>query len=305
MDYKIMTLCVQMMLVNTTIFAQYKEEDPSVDCGHRLYFTNATWYTAYKLCEEENKELMILDSDILNFKSYFSLTIATRLLSLYEYDSSNLRVWVGAFLRISTNERMDSRCKPLNVDLKLDDQSQRKEDVFCLSYNYSSTEFHAESCDNKRSFVCNNPKNEKTNCMVTSNRTVINDSDSYVLCWQGKYEDFLESKFFAIILDNNGFVRYGFKSTERSCSKLYPKSNKIRHKKLQEKIETRKKNLTVHRKETNKYQRTLNSAPDDRPTSKNMGVIGALIISLAAGLFVCFDLLNFCRKCQPVRVKVE
>lgn len=54
---------------------------------------------------------------------------------------------------------MDSRCKPLNVDLKLDEQSQRKEDVFCLSYNYSSTEFHAESCDNKRSFVCNNPKN--------------------------------------------------------------------------------------------------------------------------------------------------
>lgn len=71
---------------------------------------------------------------------------------------------------------------------------------------------------------------KKTNCMVTSNRTVINDSDSYVLCWQGKYEDVLESKFFAIILDNNGFVRYGFKSTERSCSKLYPKSNKIRHK---------------------------------------------------------------------------
>lgn len=71
---------------------------------------------------------------------------------------------------------------------------------------------------------------EKTNCMVTSNRTVINDSDSYVLCWQGKYEDVLESKFFAIMLDNNGFVRYGLKSTERSCSKLYPKSNKIRHK---------------------------------------------------------------------------
>lgn len=71
---------------------------------------------------------------------------------------------------------------------------------------------------------------EKTNCMVTSNRTVINDSDSYVLCWQGKYKDDLESKFFAIMLDNNGFVRYGFKSTERSCSKLYPKSNKIRHK---------------------------------------------------------------------------
>lgn len=80
--------------------------------------------------------------------------------------------------------------------------------------------------------------------MVTSNRTVINDSDSYVLCWQGKYEDVLESKFFAIMLDNNGFVRYGFKSTERSCSKLYPKSNKIRHKSKYSRPYFKKQNIS-------------------------------------------------------------
>lgn len=87
---------------------------------------------------------------------------------------------------------------------------------------------------------------EKTNCMVTSNRTVINDSDSYVLCWQGKYEDVLESKFFAIMLDNNGFVRYGFKSTERSCSKLYPKSNKIRHKSKYSRPYFKKQNISLY-----------------------------------------------------------
>lgn len=32
------------------------------------------------------------------------------------------------------------------------------------------------------------------------------------------------------MLDNNGFVRYGFKLIERSCLKLYFKSNKIRYK---------------------------------------------------------------------------
>eukprot|EP00105_Crassostrea_gigas_P034899 XP_019919047.1 PREDICTED: uncharacterized protein LOC105318751 [Crassostrea gigas] len=74
---------------------------------------------------------------------------------------------------------------------------------------------------------------------------------------------------------------------------------------LQERIETRKKNLTIHKKETNKYQRTLISAPDDRPTSKYMGMTGALFISLVAGLIVCIDLTNFCKKIKPVRVKVE
>lgn len=72
--------------------------------------------------------------------------------------SSNLRVWIGALLRISSNESMDSRCKPLNVDLHLDEQSQPQEDVLCLSFKYSTTEIHAESCSNNRAFVCYNPR---------------------------------------------------------------------------------------------------------------------------------------------------
>lgn len=74
---------------------------------------------------------------------------------------------------------------------------------------------------------------------------------------------------------------------------------------IQKKIETRKRNLTIDRKNTAKYQRTLISAPDDRPTSKYMGVTGALVISLVAGLIVCVDLMNFSKKCKPVRVKAE
>lgn len=316
-----MTLCVLMMQVITTISGQF--EGPSVGCGHRLYFTNVTWYTAYKLCEEENRVLMIPDSDMFNFKLFFWQMIETRISFVSEYTSSNLRVWIGAFMRISSNESMDSRCKPINVDLHLDEQSQPQEDVLCLSFKHSTKEIHAESCDNNRSFLCYNPGPDKTNCMMTSNRTMINDSDTYVLCYDGH-----NPNFFAFLKNGSTIMKYRYKSAEKNCPEPYPKFTEIRHKstfvylphppiynpdkalskwcpELQEKIETRKKNLIVHRKETKKYQRTLISAPDDRPSSKYMGVTGALIIGLVAGLIVCIDITNFCKKLKPVRVKIE
>nr|XP_034331977.1 uncharacterized protein LOC117691048 isoform X2 [Crassostrea gigas] len=280
MDFKKMTLCVLMMQVNTEMSVRY--EGPSVDCGHRLYFTNVTWYTAYKLCEEENRVLMIPDSDMFNLKYFLRRTIETRRSFLRENIGPNFRVWIGAFMRISSNESMDSRCKLINVDLHLDEQSQPQEDVLCLSFKYSTTEIHAESCDNIRSFVCYNPRLEKTNCTMTSNRTIINDSDEYVLCEDGTFVYLPHPPIYNL---------------DKQLSKWCPE--------LQEKIETRKKNLIVHRKETKKYQRTLISAPDDRPSSKYMGVTGALIISLVAGLIVCIDLMNFCKKLKPVRVKIE
>lgn len=67
--------------------------------------------------------------------------------------------------------------------------------------------------------------------MVTSNRSIINDIDTYVLCHHGKYEDSLKLKFFAIMLDtSNTSQRYRFKSAEKNCSKPYPESNEIKHK---------------------------------------------------------------------------
>lgn len=65
--------------------------------------------------------------------------------------------------------------------------------------------------------------------MVTSNRTIINDIDTYVLCRVGEYKDNL--KFFAIMLDtSNTSQKYRFQSAEKNCSKLYPESNEIKHK---------------------------------------------------------------------------
>lgn len=51
-------------------FSSSLEQD--VMCGYRLYFTNATWYTAFKICEEEKKMLILPDSDSNTFEAIFS-----------------------------------------------------------------------------------------------------------------------------------------------------------------------------------------------------------------------------------------
>lgn len=53
--------------------------DPNVSCGHRLYFSNVNWYTAYKICEDENKALALPESDIFTFKSTLERLIKDRL----------------------------------------------------------------------------------------------------------------------------------------------------------------------------------------------------------------------------------
>lgn len=49
-----------------------------MSCGHRLYFSNVNWYTAYKICEEENKALVLPDPDIFNFKINLEFLIKER-----------------------------------------------------------------------------------------------------------------------------------------------------------------------------------------------------------------------------------
>uniref|UniRef100_A0A8W8JA55 C-type lectin domain-containing protein n=1 Tax=Magallana gigas TaxID=29159 RepID=A0A8W8JA55_MAGGI len=261
MYFKMMKLCLLMLVANMSISQKFKEEDPNVSCGHRLYFSNVNWYTAYKICEEEKKTLALPESDIFTFKSTLEHLIKDRLdAGFTNYRMSkkpNVEVWIGAFLHTSTNESMNSLCKPLNIDL-VPDKSQKRDDILCIYFDLSTTKFQAERCDNNnKSFFCYNFKNGK------------------FMYWPHPPMYF----------------------PDKPLSKWCPD--------LQERIETRKKNLTIHKKETNKYQRTLISAPDDRPTSKYMGVTGALVISLVAGIIVCIDLMNFCKIFKPVRVKVE
>lgn len=55
-----------------SFFSLSSSLEPDVMCGYRLYFTNVTWHTAYKICEAEKKMLVQLDSDLHTFEVIFS-----------------------------------------------------------------------------------------------------------------------------------------------------------------------------------------------------------------------------------------
>jgi hypothetical protein len=74
---------------------------------------------------------------------------------------------------------------------------------------------------------------------------------------------------------------------------------------VQEKIDTIQKNLTVNRKETNQYIRTLTSAPDERSSARNIGIVGVSVICGVFGLIILSDCTSVIKaiqsKCQPAK----
>uniref|UniRef100_K1QI04 Uncharacterized protein n=1 Tax=Magallana gigas TaxID=29159 RepID=K1QI04_MAGGI len=67
---------------------------------------------------------------------------------------------------------------------------------------------------------------------------------------------------------------------------------------IQEKIENIQKNLTVNKKETNQYIRTLTSAPDERQSAKNIGIVGVTVISVVFGVIMLSDCINVVKGIQ-------
>ncbi|CAC5391165.1 unnamed protein product [Mytilus coruscus] len=76
------------------------------------------------------------------------------------------------------------------------------------------------------------------------------------------------------------------------CNKTETKTN------LQEKIQKLEKELYVSKKDTNKHRRSLTSAPDNRYSSKTMGLVGTVCIAVVIGVLVAFDCVNICQKCS-------
>ncbi|XP_052075433.1 uncharacterized protein LOC127712868 [Mytilus californianus] len=76
------------------------------------------------------------------------------------------------------------------------------------------------------------------------------------------------------------------------CNKSLPETN------LRGQIQKPEKVLKVDRKATSKYRRSITSAPDDRFSSKTMGLVGALCIALVVGFIVTIDCVNICQKCS-------
>ncbi|CAC5391166.1 unnamed protein product [Mytilus coruscus] len=74
------------------------------------------------------------------------------------------------------------------------------------------------------------------------------------------------------------------------CNKTKTETN------LEEKIQKLEKELVVSKKDTNKHMRSLTSVPDNRYSSKTMGLVGTLCIGVVVGFLVAFDCVNICQK---------
>ncbi|XP_063420048.1 uncharacterized protein LOC134705213 [Mytilus trossulus] len=61
---------------------------------------------------------------------------------------------------------------------------------------------------------------------------------------------------------------------------------------LHDEIEALKKELTVKKKSSSKYIRTITSAPDDRTSSKSMGFVSIVCIIIPFALIIMADILN-------------
>lgn len=103
---------------------------------------------------------MTTNHNVLPFLTYQNISIFRVFFGFFLF-RPNVEVWIGAFLHTSTNESMNSLCKPLNIDL-VPHKSQKRDDILCIYFDLSTTKFHAERCDNNnKSFFCYNFKNGK------------------------------------------------------------------------------------------------------------------------------------------------
>ncbi|XP_076085014.1 uncharacterized protein LOC143055848 [Mytilus galloprovincialis] len=87
-----------------------------------------------------------------------------------------------------------------------------------------------------------------------------------------------------------------------STSKDADQSTTMRSEELQNKIDKIKMELTVPQKSTQKYRRSLTSAPDDRTSSKLMGIIGGTFIFSVIGLIVLLDCAT-CNRERKIKAK--
>ncbi|XP_078333843.1 uncharacterized protein LOC144617709 [Crassostrea virginica] len=74
---------------------------------------------------------------------------------------------------------------------------------------------------------------------------------------------------------------------------------------LQKKIEKMKSELTIPTKKTNKYQRSLTSAPDNRPSARGLGSLGIVIIGIIVTMLIAFDFPRAARSAVNIAHKAK
>lgn len=319
-------------------FSNLQESDPK--CRYRVHYPKASWHTAYDVCSGENKTLAKISSQIELQLVELVLVDVETLIKELDVKTDLQGVWIEGFRRSSNNESMQQNCQSLDPQFNIIMTYPAEDDILCLYYNYTSKKFYADNCNAERAFLCESLTTDLENCMMTNNiASVINDipngicelrssttTVTLVECIAGCLND---DRCYGVLNDTAckhymykegpcNFPRYTeffihkglfiYHSTPPLVAATKPFKKwcpEITQEIIQEKIENIQKNLTVNKKETNQYIRTLTSAPDERQSAKNIGIVGVTVISVVFGVIILSDCINVVKGIQNKCKKSE
>nr|XP_034334727.1 uncharacterized protein LOC117691916 [Crassostrea gigas] len=172
-----MMVMLLLLVFNSHLSVGLQENE--VMCGHRLYFNNVSWYTAYETCNLNKKVLALPETDLSSLIILLD-QILNKVFKFVECGRSNPGFWIGAIMRTSTNESMNFRCKLLHHRMNMSFSSA--EDILCLYYDSSKRKVLADICNTSKPIICMNPIFEVSNCTMISSVSTLKKSGQYKLC---------------------------------------------------------------------------------------------------------------------------
>ncbi|XP_062608620.1 uncharacterized protein LOC134270409 [Saccostrea cucullata] len=302
----------------------------SVKCRYRVNLPEASWHTAYDVCEKNNQTLTKINSLAEEEILKDVLEDVHKMNSKIENDYSD--VWIGGIMRTSNNESMYLDCKSFKPRHQIIMPETELEDkIACLYFNLTDKRLYVDSCESHKTFVCESKNQAPSNCMMVSQTKSLKDDLVYKLVNDGTFGPneclpscvsgcldrptcygvkLTEQGYFAIRYSKNDnsfvgdishlthksfFVFSNYKDSP-NASKPKPLSEwcpEMTPEILQKKIDAIQTNLTIDRKNTTKHKRTLISAPDDRISARNLGLVGVVVICLVVFVIVSFDFITF------------
>lgn len=329
MMYDVVPVLLILCTIGRKALSNLQESDPK--CRYRVHFPKASWHTAYDVCAGENKTLAKISSQIEIQLVDLVLLDVEKLIEQLEVKTDLQGVWIEGFRRSSNNETMQQNCRSLDPTFNI--VTAAEDDILCLYYNYTDKKFYADNCSTDRAFLCESMTTDLENCMMNNGITsVVSDRKNGICelrstpnltleeCKSGCLKDsrcyaiehssssckdlmymYKQCSFgrFTLFINHKGLFIYDPTPPSPAAAKPFKEwCPEITQEIIQEKIENIQKNLTVNKKETNQYIRTLTSAPDERQSAKNIGIVGVTVISVVFGVIMLSDCINVVRGIQ-------
>lgn len=333
--YGVLPVLLILCTFGRKALSNLQESDPK--CRYRVHYPKASWHTAYDVCSGENKTLAKISSQIEIQLVDLVLLDVEALIDKLAVKTDLQGVWIEGFRRSSNNESMQQSCQSLDPKFNIRMTDAADDDILCLYYNYTDKTFYADNCNAERAFLCESlttdlekclmtnslksGKNDATNgiCELRKHEKVpltlvqcktgcLNDdrcygvvhSQSTPYCMEYQYQvnkcDFERNA--EVFIHKGLFIYHPTPPSAAATKPLKDWCPEITQEIIQEKIENIQKNLTVNKKETNQYIRTLTSAPDERQSAKNIGIVGVTVISVVFGVIMLSDCINVVKGIQ-------